>query len=32
MGQRGNQTETMRGMIKLHSPFTCSSIAATLET
>src|SRR5262245_57338693 len=31
IGQRGSQTEMMRGMIKLHSPLSRSSVAAALE-
>src|SRR5262245_56509602 len=31
IGQRGSQTEMMRGMIELHYPLTWSSVAATLE-
>src|SRR6266850_8378608 len=31
IGQRGNQTEMMRGMIKLHYPLAWSSVAAALE-
>src|SRR5215510_11508216 len=31
IGQRGSQTEMMRGMIELHYPLTWSSVAAALE-
>src|SRR5580658_4271443 len=31
IGQRGNQTETMRDMIVLHHPFACASVAAALQ-
>src|SRR5215467_11602042 len=31
IGQRGSQTETMRGMIELHYPLARSAIAAALE-
>src|SRR4051812_21256397 len=31
IGQRGSQTEMMRGMVKLHYPLAWSSVAAALE-
>src|SRR5215813_443680 len=31
IGQRGSQTETIRGMIELHQPVPGSSVAAALE-
>src|SRR5262245_40916730 len=31
IGQRGSQTEMMRGMIELHYPLTWSSVAAAFE-
>src|SRR5262245_52070544 len=31
IGQRGSQTETMRGMIELHYPLARSAVAAALE-
>src|SRR5689334_25447587 len=31
IGHRGSQTETIRGMIELHQPFSRASVAAAIE-